>query len=179
MTPPPVPGNRTCPGPPLVPNPQGEQSGVQALAPGETPASLLLERVCSCRALYPSPGMPELGLSQASPRCRAMPRCPSFAWGGFHFPASAPEISLVAKYIFVLFTDSIGCFGSAVNPFEYMKKTALIIHQSSFCINNWKATFPLLVFVYASFFIPFNLAGMSLTAVIFLMWMVSFGLVHL
>lgn len=61
--------------------PQGEQSRVQALAPGETPASLLLERVCSCRALYPSPRHARAGTVTGLPLvpCHGVPLLPGVA----------------------------------------------------------------------------------------------------
>lgn len=53
--------------------------------------------------------MPELG-------------CVSLAWGSFHFLASAPETLLASEWVFISFTNPMGYFGFAVNPFECLKQ---------------------------------------------------------
>jgi hypothetical protein len=63
----------------------------------------------------------ELGLSHL-PLVRTTLTCPFPAWGGFHFLASSPEVLLTAHWVFIWFSDSIRCLGSAVNSLRYLKK---------------------------------------------------------
>lgn len=116
MTLSPVPGNWTLPGPVFVPR-QGEQTGVQALAPGGAPVSPPLERIYSCRALPPRCHQTGTATGWVVPLLPGwLPLSRQCSWS-----------PLAVQWVFILFTDLTGCFGSAVNLFEYTKKAALII----------------------------------------------------